>query len=226
MKTVLITGAGKGLGKYLAICFGWSGFDIILHGRDKKRLQTIKNRLPDNINCKIVSGDLQEIKTINRLARIAKKKEIDILINNAGIYAHKSFQEMNTQEIRNIIEINLIAPILLTRQIYPIFKTKQSGLIININSMAGKIPNEMEAVYCASKHGLRGFSQSFQEEADKDNVRIISVYLGAMQTEMTKDREDYSKLMKPEEVADMIFNLTRDYQTSRITEVYISRKKG
>lgn len=227
MKTCLITGSSKGLGEALALNFVGNGYNVIIHGRDKSRIWKLASKIKQSsIHYYIIIGDLRKTTTIDNLERIIKEDNVDILINNAGIYLNEQFQDMSTSEIKEIIEVNLIAPILLTRRIYPIFKTKKSGLIININSMAGKIPNEMETVYCASKYGLRGFSQSFQEEADKDNVRIISVYLGAMQTEMTKDRKDYDKLMRPEDVADMIFNLTRDYQTSRITEVYISRKKG
>jgi len=232
MKTALITGSSKGLGARLALVFARNGYNIILHGRDEKKLKAIEQEIfkqdywiiKDGIDCEVVKGDLRSTNTLANLYAIAKKTNLDILINNAGIYEKKHFQDMDFDDFLRILTVNLIVPIQLIKRIYPIFLEKKSGLIININSLAGKNPNEMEAAYCASKYGLRGFMDSFQIEANRNNVKIINVYLGAMQTTITEEREDKSKLIQPEEAANAIFRMCKDYKSLRITEVNLMRR--
>lgn len=225
-KTVLITGSSKGLGRSLAFVFAENKFNIILHGRDEQGLEDVKKRvLENNVDCDVIKGDITSEKTINRLFNAANKKNLDVLINNAGIYICKSFQNMSPEEFKRIIAVNLVAPVQLIMRIYPIFLKKKSGVIININSVAGKNPNEMEAAYCASKYGLRGFTRSFQLEATKNHVQLFSVYLGAMNTAMTKDRIDHQKLIQTDEAADLIFKICRDYQSLKINEIDLGRKR-
>lgn len=228
MKTCLITGSSKGLGASLALVFAKNGYNIILHGRDEESLEIIKKAiLESNVECEIVTGDITSNlihNTIDKIYEAAAERDIDILINNAGIYSKKSFQDMDIREAEDIIDVNLIAPIQLINKIYPIFQDKKSGLIININSLAGKSPNELEAVYCSSKYGLKGFMESFQIEANRNNIRLINVYLGAMQTAITKRRKDYKNLIQTEEVADVIFRISKNYKSLRITEIDLVRR--
>jgi 3-oxoacyl-[acyl-carrier protein] reductase len=223
-KTVLITGSSKGLGRSLALVFAANKFNIILNGRDEQRLELVKKIvLENNVNCDVIRGDITSEETRNNLFQMAEKRSLDILINNAGIYAHKAFQDMNLEEFKRIIDVNLIAPAQLIMKIYPIFLKKKSGVIININSVAGKNPNEMEAAYCASKYGLRGFTRSFQFEANRNHVGLISIYLGAMSTSMTEHRIDHQRLIQTDEAADLIFRICKDYQSLRISEIDLVR---
>ena len=226
MKTILITGSAQGLGKELALKFANSEFNIIINDKNKERLEDVREKIlfPGWANCDAVCGDLRERETIDNLGVLAKERDVDILINNAGILSSGSFKDINFDKINDMIKVNLIAPIELTKAVYPIFLKKKSGLIININSIAGKAPNSEEAVYCASKYGLRGFFDSFRFEAARHNVRVISVYLGAMNTTMAKGKPDREMFICPLEVADFIFNLCKDYETLRIPEIDIWRK--
>jgi len=228
MKSVLITGSGKGLGANLALVFAKNGYDIILHGRDEKGLATVKKAVLSNgVECEIVMGDITSnlaFNTIDKLYETAEEKNLDVLINNAGAHVSKPFQDMDIEELETILNVNLIAPIQLIKRIYPIFAFKKSGLIININSVAGKIASELEAAYCASKYGLRGFAESLQFEANKDGVQIINVYPGAMQTAMNEHREDYRQLIKTDEAAEAIFRTCKDYKSLKITEINIQRR--
>jgi 3-oxoacyl-[acyl-carrier protein] reductase len=224
-KTVLITGSSKGLGKSIAILFAKKKYNIILHGRDKEGLDIVKKRvLENNVSCDIVRGDITTEKTINKLFETARKRNIDILINNAGIYLNKSLGNMTPVEFRRVVEVNLIAPVLLSKRIYPIFQKKRSGLIININSIAGKKGSDGESAYAASKHGLRGFTKSFQFEANKDNVRVLELCIGTMNTAMTEGRRDPEKCIQTDEVADLIYRLCMDYPSMKINEIDISRR--
>jgi len=202
-KSVLITGVGKGLGKELAYSFSGRGWHVIAHeGR--------------------VQGNLNNPETIERLRYFAEYYEIDILINNAGVYTNKPFSEMTGQEYYEIIKTNLLMPINLTKAIWPIFEKKKAGMIVFINSLAGQVGRSGESAYCASKFGLRGFADSLQFDGVENNIKILSVYLGAMRTGMKKDHPDYEKLINPVNAAKTIMELCLNPST-RITSIEIKR---
>jgi NAD(P)-dependent dehydrogenase (short-subunit alcohol dehydrogenase family) len=145
-------------------------------------------------------------------------------VNNAGIYKNALLQEMSADEYRQILETNLVAPIMMTRRIFPILQRKRSGVIVNINSLAGKNPTHGESAYCASKHGLRGFAKSIQFEAIKDNVDVIEVYLGTMNTGMVQGRREPDKCIQTKEAAESIYNLCLQHESLRLIESEFSRR--
>lgn len=218
MKTVLITGSSRGLGKALADIFEKNNYNLILHCKNSKLLKR------EGIICDIIKGDIRLENTISRLADIAEKRDVDILINNAGIYMNKQFSDTSYHDFKQVIDINLMAPIFLTHKIFPIFQRKKSGLIININSVASKNGSDGETAYCTSKHGLSGFTKSLQFEVTKSNIRIIDVCLGAMKTDMSKGRKDSKKFIDVYDVADLIFKICKDYSSMRINELEINRR--
>ena len=226
MPSVLITGSSKGLGKSLALNYAFNGYNVVLHGRDVLRLENVeKEVLRYGVSCQVVVGDITNESIISELVKCAKDFDIDILINNAGIYSQKPVDEMFSNELEQMIAVNLVAPIMLTKKVFlNHFRCRKLGLIININSIAGKSPGVFESAYCASKHGLKGFMESFQFEALKSGVSITNVYLGAMGTEMTSYRKDSDKFMKTKEVADLIYNVSKNYNSVRISEIEILRK--
>ena len=125
-------------------------------GTGEKLNSVRRELLKKGVGCSVVAGDIAKKNTIDRLTRYAKKQDIDILINNAAIFTNKLLKEINADEIKRIVEVNLIAPILLTKSVYEFFREKGSGQIININSVAGKTFNMDESMYSATKHGLKG----------------------------------------------------------------------
>jgi short-subunit dehydrogenase len=224
-KTVLITGSSKGLGRSLSLAFASRGYNIILHGRNSERLNTVQQEIVShNVDCHIVLGEISEEHTIGELTARANEADIDILVNNAGMYMRKPLDEMTSSEFRKIIDINLIAPVLLTKNIFKLFKKKLSGQIININSVAGKNASALESAYCASKHGLKGFMEAFKFEALEYNVTVLDIFLGAMQTDMTVERRDSEKFIQIEEAGDFICQMSQNYASMRLNEVEILRK--
>ena len=224
-KTVLITGASRGLGRSLSLAIAKAGHNVVIHGRDENRLNALKKEIANhNVDCRMVIGDLAYERTIHELTDCANRNNVDILINNAGVYLQKSVSEMSTSEFRRIIEVNLIVPVILTKSIFELFKKRNAGLIVNINSLSGKNFSDLEAAYSAGKHGLRGFMGSFQFEALRSNVPIMNIYSGAMDTDMTADRKDTSKFIRTEEVAEFICSLIHNYKSIRISEIDILRR--
>ena len=129
-KTVLITGSTKGLGKSLAFNFAANNYNVILHGRDQPAMAEVADGvLKEGVVCDAVLGDLGSEKTINNLYEVAKKRDLNILINNAAMYAHKPFGEMSAKELRRIIEVNLIAPELLCAHLTERFVCVHGGVV-------------------------------------------------------------------------------------------------
>jgi len=202
-----------------------NNYNIILHGRDRTCLETVKEKIEiNNVNCDIVNGELLEKETIEKLKLFSETKGIEILINNAGIYLKKPFLETRMDEFKKVIDTNLMAPVYLTNAVLPFLINNGSGVIVNINSIAGKNFSDGETAYSASKHALRGFSGSLQFDLTKYGIRLIDVYLGAMDTNMTSGRNNSDKLIKPDEVANIIFQACTEYKSVRIRELDLTRR--
>lgn len=222
MKTVMITGTNRGLGAALVREFylcPFGEYRIIGHSR---KYNNVNNQ--DIDYCEIC-GDLRDENTISKLVTNADRCDLDILINNAAIYSNLTIEEMTKEQYKEVIEVNLLSVINLTSAIWSILKRKKSGLIININSHAGKEGRFGESAYVASKFGLRGFSESIREEGIKHNISVIDVYVGAIKTDMTRARKDWKKLIDPNEVAGAIVLFCTKYQSMDIAEITINRSK-
>jgi short-subunit dehydrogenase len=210
---ILITGASRGLGRALALAFAEAGHALILTGRDRERLQDVALEIT-NVDYDLVYGDIRDDATMEALEALAREKGLDILVNNAGVYLGAPV---------DIVETNLLAPIILTLAVYPGMVERGHGLIVNINSLAGKIFNDQEAVYCASKWGLRGFMGSFKYEARKHGVNVLDVYLGAMKSGASLSRAGCASFIDPDDAAYQIVKLCENTNSSFVSEIEIVR---
>lgn len=204
MESVLITGGSRGLGQALYNAFNERDYKVI--------------------TCDTKTGDLTSISSIHLLGAVAVYDGVGILINNAGVYLNKPIDEMLDYEIEDVVRINLLAPILLTKYVWKSFKDRGEGLVVNINSLAGSVGSAGETVYAATKHGLAGFSKALQFDGTRDNVRVVNVNFGAMQTDMTAGRPDRDKFISPFEAAELIVGLCKNYRTLRLTDITVARR--
>lgn len=225
-KTILITGSSKGIGKQLALEFAGRGHDIVLHGRSKKSLEQAKKEIEEKkVQVSYVLGDIRLSDTVDALFKIAKQKNIDILVNNIGIYLNKGVQETSDEEIQEVIDVNFLSIVKLTKVILPLFQEKKAGLIININSMAGKRANKNESIYSASKHALKGFFNCLKLELMGQGIRIVDFYFGAVKTQNTKSRKDYDFLIQSDEAARFVVNNCENYTSLTASEIDVYRIK-
>ncbi|MBW2966771.1 SDR family oxidoreductase [Candidatus Woesearchaeota archaeon] len=231
-KTVLITGSSKGLGKELALIFAKNDFNLIIHGRNQNDLKQVKKQiLKNDVSCNLVVGDLKDLETIDDLYKLAIKKNISILINNAALATNFLFEELTDEEIDYVNSINLIAPLKLARRIYSFFIKKKEGFIININSVSGvNAQPERGVLYSATKFALRGFTNALRQEIKKsnNNIKVLGVYLAGMKTTFVKRTEvqiDFQNCMEPQEVAEIIFDLTKNYKSVNIEDIVLGKLK-
>lgn len=230
-KNVLITGSSRGLGKELAQAFAEHDYNLILHSKErevpcvKKNFTYIREHSNDyHVKCVSVKGDLVDIRVTYKLKKEAEEMGgIDVLIVNAGMHESMKFEEANSGDFTRTLNVNLLAPMVLTKELWLQVK-KRNGIILFINSIAGKVGADGEFLYCASKHGLKGFADSIQFDASKAGVKVVSIYLGAMKTDMTKHRQDYDNLMETQDAANFIYHTCKNYESMRITEVDICRR--
>lgn len=213
MKTVLITGASSGLGKELALEFS-KNCNVIINGRDIEKLKQVYKNIPKGRG-EMVCGDITKKSTLDSLGKLAKERDIDILINNAGVY---------NGTLREIMETNFLAPVEITNKILPHFISRKKGLIININSISGKQGSKGEPAYSASKHALRGFFDSLRYDVTKHGVRILDIYSGGINTSMTNWRKNQNLLMDPKEIAKVIVKNCELYESLSVNEISVGRR--
>ena len=207
---ILITGCGSGLGLSLS--------------KNKNHTIFPHYRTGDTSNQDFLIGDLNEPSFLNRFSDFIVDKNVEVFINNAGVYLGDSLENNSDEQIVNTLTTNLITPILLTKRVFSYFKNKGSGLIVNINSLAGKTPSAKESIYCASKFGLHGFSKSLQIEAIGTNIEIVDLYPGAIQTRMTSHRPNHNSLMSPDDVSELIYDVVDNNKSYYLNEIVIRRK--
>ncbi|HIG94566.1 MAG TPA: SDR family oxidoreductase [Nanoarchaeota archaeon] len=214
-ETALITGSSKGLGKELALVFAENGYNIILHGRDEKDLQRVQEEVSKyGVEGIVVRGDLKYPETIKALYSEAKRKDISVLINNAGTPCPGlPLNQRTPEQTYESIIINLISPIQITQRIYEHFLKKNEGTIININSFSGITNQKFRTIHCANKWGLKGFTDTLKLEAKENGIYVIGVYPTRIKT-----RPEFTYGLDPKELAKKIYT---HYNTKNIEDIII-----
>lgn len=227
-KTVLITGAGTGFGKYLAHAFAHAGFNIVANAKEKNLLPVLEKELSRIKGARsfMVEADIRNASGIKKLKDAFLTEKVNVLINNAGINPELSINStvVEVEDINDIFLTNVSAAISLCINAFEYFRTKGGGTIINVNSMAGLIGSNHESIYAASKFGLRGFSESVKGEWIKHGIRMIDVYSGAIGTGMSSKRSDVKSLIDPKELAEFIVGLCKT-DTFFVREFNIQRTR-
>lgn len=210
-KSALITGAGKGIGKAIAIALAKEGVNVGLLARTKAQLEEVAAELKAHgVKAAVAPADVTDINSVNEAVKQigAELGPIDILINNAGIGKFGKFLELEPAEWENIIRVNLMGAYYVTRAVLPEMIERQTGDIINISSTAGQRGAAVTSAYSASKFALIGLSESLMQEVRKHNIRVSTLTPSTVATDMAIDLKltdgNPERVMQPEDFAELI----------------------
>ena len=210
-KNALITGAGKGIGKAIAIALAKEGVNVILMARTQSDLDDVAKEVNAlGVKSYTVVADVADIDSVNTAVEkaLSEFKTIDILINNAGIAAFGKFLELEPSAWENIIKVNLMGTYYVTRAVLPNMIERQTGDIINISSTAGLNGNAMTSAYSASKFAVLGLTDSLMQEVRKHNIRVTALTPSTVATDMAKELNltdgNPDKVMQAEDMAELI----------------------
>nr|WP_315150371.1 3-ketoacyl-ACP reductase [uncultured Flavobacterium sp.] len=210
-KNALITGAGKGIGKAIALALAKEGVNVILLARTQDEIENVAAKARSlRVKALAITADVADINSVNTAVEkaLSEFKTIDILINNAGIAAFGKFLELEPSEWERIIQVNLMGTYYVTRTVLPNMIERQIGDIINISSTAGLNGNALTSAYSASKFAVLGLTDSLMQEVRKHNIRVTALTPSTVATDMAKELNltdgNPDKVMQSEDMAELI----------------------
>ncbi len=186
-RVVLITGAGSGIGRALAIACARAGARLVLAGRQKAALEATASLLGKRYSL-VVAVDINLAADRQVLADVIEQnfRRLDVLVNNAGILSVGPHADLSDGEIAAMVSTNLLAPMLLTRSLLPLLRRAESGArIVNVGSVFGDIAYPLFSAYSATKFGLRGFSDAIRRELRPEGIGVTYVAPRATRTGAT-----------------------------------------
>ncbi|WP_281613857.1 SDR family oxidoreductase [Flammeovirga sp. SubArs3] len=232
---VIITGASSGIGAATAKLFSENGFPLLLIGRRVEKIEALD--LPNTL-CKKV--DVTDHKAFLTAVREAEGKfgEAEAIINNAGVMLLGDIAVQNPQEWKTMFDVNIMGVLNGMQIVLPQMRARKSGTIINVSSIAGRKTFGNHAAYCGTKFGVHAITENAREEAALDNVRMVTIAPGAVETELLshttnqdiKDgyeswKEEMGGVLKPEDIANAIWYAFNQPQGVNVREIVIAATK-
>ena len=235
-KAAIITGSGRGIGKATAILLGKQGINVVVCSRTESEINSVVKEI-EELNSQVtvlgIKCDVSISSQVNSLVKSTIGKfgfeTIDILVNNAGVVFNKKLADTSEEEWDQTINTNLKGAFLFTKAVLPYMIRRKSGVILNLNSGAGKAGFSSLSSYCASKFGLTGLAESLALEVPTYNIRVLTVFLGQVATKMWQDfdynyyEKNKNRMLNPQKVAakivEVIFD-SKNYKNGDSVEVY------
>lgn len=210
-KTALVTGAGKGIGKAVALALAAEGVHVGLIARTEKDLQAVAEEIKaTGVNVAFATADISNRAEVDAaVATItAALGNIQILVNNAGTGTFGKFLDLEPEAWEQQVKVNLFGTYYTIRAVLPQMLEKQAGDIINISSTAGKNGAAVTSAYSASKFGVFGLGESLMQEVRKQNIRVTTLAPSTIVTDLAYSADlikgDAERVMHPEDFAEFI----------------------
>jgi short-subunit dehydrogenase len=225
-KVALVTGAGRGIGKAVALSLARSGCRLVLAARTAAQLQEVQQEIQGmGGDSKIVPADLTRDQDIENLVAESQRAygAVGFLINNAGWGKRAPVARVKVEDLDQTLRVNLRAPMLLAKYLLPGMIEKGEGAVINIGSVSGKSGEANGAAYSASKFGLIGFTQSLYEEVREHGIKVAVILPGFVDTPLIPPNRqlDRSKMIQAEDVAQSVLYVLNSPPTSCPVEIMI-----
>lgn len=208
---IVITGASKGMGKAMTERFAQGKNNMFICSRNEKALAETANEIEKKnkeASVKYFAADLSDAASVAKFARwiSGQKLQVDILINNAGQFIPGSIYNAEEGALEKMININLYSAYHLTRALLPSMMKKKFGHIFNICSIGSLNAYANGGSYSISKYALMGFSKNLREEMKPFNIKVTTVYPGAVYTSSWEGSDvDSSRIMEVNDIAEMVY---------------------
>lgn len=203
MKTVLITGASRGIGKCIAENLALEGYNVVAnYNKSEKEAKLMKKKLKEkNCQIEIFKADVSKREEVKKMVKFTLNKfeKIDILINNAGISTLQLFTDITDVEWEEMLDTNLNSVFYTTQEVVHNMIHNKSGCIINISSIWGMVGASCEVAYSVSKAGIDGMTKSLAKELGLSNIRVNSIAPGVIDTQMNSNIDEVIKQQIKEE---------------------------
>jgi NAD(P)-dependent dehydrogenase (short-subunit alcohol dehydrogenase family) len=228
-KTAIITGAGQGIGKSIALALTDQGCSVMLAARSEDKLKELQTAITESGGkadfCRCDIANENDVK--NLVENTVKAFDgIDIIVNNAGMGIYGPLENSTTADWNTMMNVNARGPYILCRESIPYLRKKELSFIVNIGSVVSRKGYAEQAIYTASKHALLGMSKALAKELQDDNIRVHAICPGGVDTEMvSRARPDLDRtvLMQPEDIADAVIFLVTRRGKAVIDEINIRR---
>ena len=234
-RVAIVTGGARGIGREIAINLAKKGIKVIVnYNKSEEKAKELKEKLAkQNIEIDIFKADISKLDEVKKLVKYStdKYKNVDILINNAGIGEYKLFTEETDADWDRIINTNLYSAFAMCREVVPNMIQRKTGCIINISSVWGLVGSSLEVIYSISKAGMDGLTKSLAKELGPSNIRVNSIAPGIIDTSInnhlsSKELEDIKqeipleKIGKPQDIAKCVEWLIDDnYTTGQVISI-------
>lgn len=208
-KVVIVTGAGSGLGRAIAVALSRSGYLIMAVGRRAAALRETAELCRKETTA-VFEGDIRIGSTCDHLVRTTRQRfgRVDAIVNNAGIAPRTPLRDVSADLLQDAFETNLFGPMLLVRAAWSELERHARSVIVNVSSMAAADPLEGFGIYGASKAALESFTRSIHIEGGAAGLEAYSLRLGAVDTELFRavvgDDPKAGRPLEPEFVADVV----------------------
>ena len=189
MKSVIITGANRGIGLNTAIAFARAGYQVFATMRNPDKAIELKKRISeDSLNISLSAMDVNSDESVSRCINAILKEngQVDVLVNNAGIEVHGSVEELEMTDFKSVMETNYFGVLRCIKKILPLMRVQRGGCIINISSVAGRVSNSPLGAYMASKFALEAISETLAGEVKPFNIHVAIVEPGIIDTDMAR----------------------------------------